>query len=329
MGTTGCSPARRSSASSPTRAGSSGAWPRSPRPRSSSPCAAHGSGGPRRRAAERPRGLPRAVSSGGPHRLMRPTCTAASRTYSGVGLPRLLVIHSVNKGLRGVAGRRGARARCPDLRVKEPQHGKQHCSAEHTTGPTPPDDDVAQRLLDSAAVLAYDPATEVDWETPLDKDFHGASPEWSTLYGTAYWGELTEAQRKELTRQEAASVASTGIWFEMILQQMVLRDIYAKDPTSAEVPVGAHRDRRGVPPLDHVRPRRPEAGSARRTGRTGASSNSAAPSRRSPSARRRTRRSWWPKRSSTSCSATGCGTSGSCRSSAPSTTSMSSRSPGT
>ncbi|MFH8571717.1 diiron oxygenase [Streptomyces sp. NPDC017993] len=93
---------------------------------------------------------------------------------------------------------------------------------------------VAQRLLDSAATLSYDPATEVDWETPLDKNFHGASPEWSTLYGTAYWGELTEAQRKELTRHEAASVASTGIWFEMILQQMVLRDIYAKDPTDAE-----------------------------------------------------------------------------------------------
>ncbi|AJE82408.1 MULTISPECIES: AurF N-oxygenase family protein [Streptomyces] len=90
---------------------------------------------------------------------------------------------------------------------------------------------VAGRLLDSAATLSYDPATEVDWETPLDKDFHGASPEWSTLYGTAYWSDLTDAQRKELTRQEAASVASTGIWFEMILQQMVLRDIYAKDPT--------------------------------------------------------------------------------------------------
>ncbi|MFF9016828.1 diiron oxygenase [Streptomyces sp. NPDC014870] len=91
--------------------------------------------------------------------------------------------------------------------------------------------EVARRLLDSAAQLSYDPATEVDWDTPLDKEFHGASPEWSTLYGTAYWSELTEAQRKELTRQEAASVASTGIWFEMILQQMVLRDMYAKDPT--------------------------------------------------------------------------------------------------
>ncbi|GAA2516102.1 diiron oxygenase [Streptomyces levis] len=95
--------------------------------------------------------------------------------------------------------------------------------------------EVAGRLLDSAATLSFDPLTEVDWETPLDKDFHGASPEWSTLYGTSYWNELTEAQRKELTRQEAASVASTGIWFEMILQQLILRDVYAKDPTDETV----------------------------------------------------------------------------------------------
>ncbi|MDT0386259.1 diiron oxygenase [Streptomyces sp. DSM 41921] len=95
--------------------------------------------------------------------------------------------------------------------------------------------EVAGRLLDSAATLSYDPMTEVDWETPLDKDFHGASPEWSTLYGTSYWNELSEAQRKELTRQEAASVASTGIWFEMILQQLILRDVYAKDPTDETV----------------------------------------------------------------------------------------------
>ncbi|MFG2517215.1 diiron oxygenase [Streptomyces sp. NPDC048584] len=102
-------------------------------------------------------------------------------------------------------------------------------------GNTTSGDDVARRLLDSSAQLSYDPLTEVDWDTPLDTDFHGASPEWSTLYGTAYWNELTDAQRKELTRQEAASVASTGIWFEMILQQLVLRDIYAKDPTDDAV----------------------------------------------------------------------------------------------
>ncbi|WP_031466332.1 AurF N-oxygenase family protein [Sciscionella sediminilitoris] len=92
-------------------------------------------------------------------------------------------------------------------------------------------EEIARRLLDSSEALSFDPNTEVDWETPLDTDYHGASPEWSTLYGTAYWNEMTEDQKRELTRQEAASVASTGIWFEMILQQMILRDFYAKDPT--------------------------------------------------------------------------------------------------
>ncbi|MEU8621653.1 diiron oxygenase [Streptomyces sp. NPDC048623] len=94
-----------------------------------------------------------------------------------------------------------------------------------------PEREAARRLLESSAKLSYDPAVEVDWDTPMDKDLHGMSPEWSTLYGTRYWQELTEAQRKELTRQESACVASTGIWFEMILQQLVLRDMYAKDPT--------------------------------------------------------------------------------------------------
>ncbi|MFD2419908.1 AurF N-oxygenase family protein [Amycolatopsis pigmentata] len=90
---------------------------------------------------------------------------------------------------------------------------------------------MTRRLLDSAETLSYDPVQEVDWDTPLDTDHHGASPEWSTLYGTPYWAEMTPEQQRELTRQEAASVASTGIWFEMILQQLMLRDFYGKDQT--------------------------------------------------------------------------------------------------
>ncbi|NKQ51468.1 diiron oxygenase [Amycolatopsis sp. K13G38] len=95
----------------------------------------------------------------------------------------------------------------------------------------PDRESMARRLLDSSETLSYDPVAEVDWDTPLDTSYHGASPEWSTLYGTSYWDDMTAEQQRELTRQEAASVASTGIWFEMILQQMVLRDFYAKDPT--------------------------------------------------------------------------------------------------
>lgn len=104
----------------------------------------------------------------------------------------------------------------------------------HLSGPGADDHQVSRRLLASAEALSCDPTTQVDWETPLDTSMHGTSPEWSTLFGTRYWAEMTEEQRTALTRQEAASVASTGIWFEMILQQMVLRDFYAKDPTDPD-----------------------------------------------------------------------------------------------
>ena len=90
-----------------------------------------------------------------------------------------------------------------------------------------------ERLLRSAAKLSYDPATEIDWDAPVPEDAYGLSPEWSTLYGTPMWDEMTEAQRVTLTRHEVCSIMSTGIWFEMILQQMLLRDQYAKDPADA------------------------------------------------------------------------------------------------
>ena len=85
---------------------------------------------------------------------------------------------------------------------------------------------VSARLLESAAQLSYDPATEVDWNAPLDPDQYGLNPEWSTLYGTTLWDEMSHAQRVALTRHEVCSIMSTGIWFEMILQQMILRDEY-------------------------------------------------------------------------------------------------------
>ncbi|WP_406204250.1 diiron oxygenase [Kitasatospora sp. NBC_01560] len=105
-----------------------------------------------------------------------------------------------------------------------------HGAPTHTQA----DDDVSKRLLDSAATLSYDPATEIDWEAPLPAGDYGLNPEWSTLYGTRLWDEMAEEQRVVLTRHEVCSIMTTGIWFEMILQQMVLRDQYLKDPASAE-----------------------------------------------------------------------------------------------
>jgi hypothetical protein len=101
-------------------------------------------------------------------------------------------------------------------------------------GHTTADEDVSQRLLDSAAQLSFDPAVEIDWDAPLSPDHYGLNPEWSTLYGTPLWREMSQEQRITLTRHEVCSIMSTGIWFEMILQQMVLRDQYLKNHANAE-----------------------------------------------------------------------------------------------
>ena len=71
--------------------------------------------------------------------------------------------------------------------------------------------------------------TEIDWSEPLDPTKYGCSPEWSTLYGTPYWDDLTPEQRIRLTRHEFASIMCIGIWFEMMLQAIVIRDQYLSD----------------------------------------------------------------------------------------------------
>lgn len=85
---------------------------------------------------------------------------------------------------------------------------------------------VSARLIESSARLSRNAMTEIDWSLPMDPDKYGCSPEWSSLYGTDYWNELTPEQRISLTRHEFASIMCIGIWFEMILQEMVIRDQY-------------------------------------------------------------------------------------------------------
>jgi hypothetical protein len=98
----------------------------------------------------------------------------------------------------------------------------------HSTVDSGPDE-VSARLLDSAAKLSRNAMTEIDWSAPMDPTKYGCSPEWSTLYGTPYWDELTEEQRVTLTRHEFASIMCIGIWFEMMLQAVVIRDQYLGD----------------------------------------------------------------------------------------------------
>ncbi|MEU5842439.1 diiron oxygenase [Rhodococcus sp. NPDC047139] len=104
--------------------------------------------------------------------------------------------------------------------------------------PTEDRQETAQRLLDSSARLSYDPALEIDWDAPLVDGKYGMTPEWCSLYGTELWERMSEEQRITLTKHEAASIAGTGIWFEMILMQMLVRDLYRHDPATPYVQFG-------------------------------------------------------------------------------------------
>jgi hypothetical protein len=98
----------------------------------------------------------------------------------------------------------------------------------------PPDRDqvrkTAVRLLSSSARNSYDPELDIDWDAPVDVGMKFMPFERTSLYGTALWDRMSDEQKRELSRQELASVASTGLWFEIILIQMLARWAYHQDP---------------------------------------------------------------------------------------------------
>jgi P-aminobenzoate N-oxygenase AurF len=94
---------------------------------------------------------------------------------------------------------------------------------------------VSERLLKSSARHSYDPGVDIDWSAPIPADKWGMQPERMSIYGTDLWHGLGEEQQLELSKHEAASLASVGLWFEILLMQMMLRDLYDDDPTSAHM----------------------------------------------------------------------------------------------
>lgn len=96
-------------------------------------------------------------------------------------------------------------------------------------------DTIATRLLKSSSRNSYDPLLDIDWAAPIDgPDLSEKSflPfECVSLYGTPLWDGLTHEQRLELSKHELASIAGTGLWFEIILIQMLARYAYHQDPT--------------------------------------------------------------------------------------------------
>jgi hypothetical protein len=93
----------------------------------------------------------------------------------------------------------------------------------------------AQRLLRSSLKNSYEPSLDIDWDAPLVDGLYGMPAHRVSLYGTELWDQLTEEQRITLSIHEVCSIARVGLWFEMILMQMLLRYSYDRDPRSQHI----------------------------------------------------------------------------------------------
>ncbi|MDQ6687809.1 MAG: diiron oxygenase [Actinomycetota bacterium] len=89
---------------------------------------------------------------------------------------------------------------------------------------------LADRLLRSSARNSSDPDVDLDWDGPLVDGLWYMSPERMSLFETPLWDGLSEDRRIELSKHEVASIASVGLWFELILVQLLVRDLYDDDP---------------------------------------------------------------------------------------------------
>lgn len=94
---------------------------------------------------------------------------------------------------------------------------------------------IAQRLLRASAQKSFDPEVDVEWDQPLVDDMFYMPEHRISLYGTPLWDRMSHRQRVDLSRHEIASTASVGIWFELILLQLLARHIYDLPATSDHV----------------------------------------------------------------------------------------------
>ena len=90
----------------------------------------------------------------------------------------------------------------------------------------------AERLLKSSAEKFYDPEVDIDWSAPLADGLFYIPEQRISLYGTPLYDSLTAERRIELSKHELASIASVGLWFELLLMQMLVKVVYNTDPTT-------------------------------------------------------------------------------------------------
>ena len=102
-----------------------------------------------------------------------------------------------------------------------------------TLDPVAAREKTARRLLSSSSRNSYDPLLDIDWTAEVADDMAYMPLERVSLYGTKLWEEMSDEQRVELSKHELASIAGTGLWFEIILIQMLARYAYHQDPQAA------------------------------------------------------------------------------------------------
>jgi len=88
----------------------------------------------------------------------------------------------------------------------------------------------ANRLLGSSSRNSYDPDIDIDWDAPVEPSMAFMPYHRVSLYGTPLWERMSEEQRQLLSKLELASFASTGLWFELVLIEMLARWAYDQDP---------------------------------------------------------------------------------------------------
>jgi hypothetical protein len=84
----------------------------------------------------------------------------------------------------------------------------------------------AERLINTSRRHSFNPDVDVDWDARLAPGLFYAPPEVVSLYETPLWDGLTDGQRIELTKHETASLASFGIWSELLLMQILVQHSY-------------------------------------------------------------------------------------------------------
>src|SRR5690606_13988945 len=87
---------------------------------------------------------------------------------------------------------------------------------------------VAERLLRTSRKHSFDPDVDVDWDAPQDPDVFYMPPQLVAIYETPLWDRLTHRQRVELSKREMCSIASFGIWAELLLMQSLVMHAYRR-----------------------------------------------------------------------------------------------------